>query len=542
MPVRSGLHTIASVPALRSLAIVVLLGTTSAAMLDYLFQARAVEMFGRGDLLLRFFAIYYAITSLVAFALQALASRPVLERFGLALTTSAPSIAAVAGSLGSLLAPGFGSLLVARGSESVFRASWFRAGYELFYTPIPSAEKRAAKSVIDVGCDRLGDALGGGLVRLVLLLTPAAGPTAILPLAIIASMCAIVAASHLNRSYIRNLENNLVNWAGGINLSRTELGLTAMGLLTLRKRKTTKRASAPPLVLAQPTTRGGTRSHGLTRATRWLWAADREEVVRILARQEPLPAELVPAAIPLLSSASLAEAASHALHRVAADNIPELARALNSPENDHTIRRRLARVLSGCPTQQAAEALLVALDDTRFGVRFQAARSLSTILEKNPAVTIDRERIFDCVVREVAIGRPVWESRRLLDAAVTEYPAAPSPIDVFVRDRAGQGLAHVFTLLSLVLPKEPLRVAFRSLSGSDEFLRGTALEYLEGVLPPTIRHRLWPYLVQEPVDRSPHRAEILAELLRSSPSVTLKSIALALPQTAAAGLRAASTH
>ncbi len=44
-----------------------------------------------------------------------------------------------------------------------------------------------------------------------------------------------------------------------------------------------------------------------------------------------------------------------------------------------------------------------------------------------------------------------------------------------------QSLAHVFTLLSLVLPREPLQIAFRSLHADDRQLRGTALEYLEGV-------------------------------------------------------------
>jgi hypothetical protein len=265
----------------------------------------------------------------------------------------------------------------------------------------------------------------------------------------------------------------------------------------------------------------------VTRVTRWLWAADRDAVVRILERQEPLPPSLVPAAIPLLSSGSLAEAASHALHRVAADNVPELTRGLNAPENDHMIRRRLARVLSGCPTQPVADALQVALSDTRFGVRLQAGRSLATLVEKNPALTVDRDRVFEIVLREVAAGRPVWESRRQLDAAVTERRPTPSPLDEFVRGRAGQSLAHVFTLLSLVLPKEPLRIAFRSLNGSDEHLRGTALEYLEGVLPPAIRLRLWPFLVPPPVERSAHRDEIFAELLRANPSVTLKSVAAA---------------
>ena len=108
---RSGLVTIAEQPHLRNLAVLVLLGTTSAALLEYLFKVKAVEAFGPGDQLLRFFAVYYAATSLVTFLLQALSSRAVLQRFGLGLTTSTPSIAILAGSIGALVVPGFGALL-----------------------------------------------------------------------------------------------------------------------------------------------------------------------------------------------------------------------------------------------------------------------------------------------------------------------------------------------------------------------------------------------------------------------------------------------
>lgn len=52
----------------------------------------------------------------------------------------------------------------------------------------------------------------------------------------------------------------------------------------------------------------------------------------------------------------------------------------------------------------------------------------------------------------------------------------------------------MFTLLALVLPTEPMRIAFRGLHTNDQTLRGTALEYLEGVLPPAIREPLWPFL------------------------------------------------
>ena len=84
-------------------------------------------------------------------------------------------------------------------------------------------------------------------------------------------------------------------------------------------------------------------------------------------------------------------------------------------------------------------------------------------------------------------------------------------VDEFVRDRAGESLAHVFTLLSLVLPREPLQIAFRSLHTDDQNLQGTALEYLEGVLPAPIRERLWPFLE----DAAPSRAR-RARATRSS--------------------------
>ena len=57
---RFGLRVIAEAPHLRHLVALVLLGCTSAAFLDYLFKAKAVEAIGSGDQFLRLFAPYYA--------------------------------------------------------------------------------------------------------------------------------------------------------------------------------------------------------------------------------------------------------------------------------------------------------------------------------------------------------------------------------------------------------------------------------------------------------------------------------------------------
>ena len=221
-PAWSGLRVLAETPYLRHLALLVLLGTTSAALVDYLFKVQAAASFGSGANLLRFFAVYYAGVSLVTFVVQTSTSRFALERLGLAFTSATPSLALVVTGLVALLVPGIESGMVTRGSESVFRGSLFRAGYEVFYTPMPNAEKRAAKSIIDVGFDRLGDAFGGGAIRLVLLLAPALQPLTILLLTILSSIAAVAVASRLNRGYIQTLERSLRDRAVELELSEVE--------------------------------------------------------------------------------------------------------------------------------------------------------------------------------------------------------------------------------------------------------------------------------------------------------------------------------
>jgi hypothetical protein len=215
----------------------------------------------------------------------------------------------------------------------------------------------------------------------------------------------------------------------------------------------------------------------------------------------------------------VASDAVFALRKVAEERVGELADTLVDPNQDFAVRRRLARVFSVCVSQRAADSLMLGLEDLRFEVRFQCGRSLSAVLDRSPRVRIDRERVLEVILREVAVGRPVWESRRLLDGL--EPGDTATFVDEFVRDRAGQSLAHVFTLLSFVMAKEPLLIAFRGLHTGDQNLRGTALEYLEGVLPQPIRDHLWPFLEDSrPRSQSRRpREEILADLLRSNHSI-----------------------
>ena len=205
-----GVRVLMRTPYLQSLGMLVLLGAVPATLLDYAFKASAVHVLGGEAALIRLFSAYYTGVALLAFAVQLLGSRPMLERAGLARTVGTLPLVTFAGSVVAAWLPGLATSAVARGAEGVLRNSLFRSGYELLFTPIPARDRRASKIFVDVGFDRAGDAIGGGIVT-VLLGTAIANPArALLWIAAALSALAAVVALRLNRGYVETLESSLL--------------------------------------------------------------------------------------------------------------------------------------------------------------------------------------------------------------------------------------------------------------------------------------------------------------------------------------------
>ena len=95
-----------------------------------------------------------------------------VQHAGLAVTAGSLPASISLGSLTALLVPGFPVLAAVRAGEIGLRGSLFRSGYELFYTAVAPGDKRAVKSLIDVGADRAGDAVGSAGVSLMLVVSP----------------------------------------------------------------------------------------------------------------------------------------------------------------------------------------------------------------------------------------------------------------------------------------------------------------------------------------------------------------------------------
>ena len=97
-----------------------------------------------------------------------------------------------------------------------------------------------------------------------------------------------------------------------------------------------------------------------------------------------------------------------------------------------------------------------ALNDPRFEVRFQSARALDVVLQRNPEHRPDRQTVFAIIEHELSVGRGVWEGRRLLDRRQSSDQFLF--LDESLRERAQLSWEHLFSLLALILPREPLKV------------------------------------------------------------------------------------
>ena len=82
---------------------------------------------------------------------------------------------------------------------------------------------------------------------------------------------------------------------------------------------------------------------------------------------------------------------------------------------------------------------------------------------------------------------------------------------------------HVFNLLALALEREPVQIAARAFATDDVYVRGTALEYLETVLPAPLFSAFQPLLTATgpPPARRRKPADARAELIRAGATMTV---------------------
>jgi len=515
--VESGVTVLGQTPYLRDLSLLVATGAVLQALLDWLLSAHARQRYDSNEELLGFFALFNVGVGILSFVAQTALTRRVLEARGLGGTVKLQPLSVAVTLVFGLVSPVFASAVAVRLVEAVTRNSLFRSAYELFYTPLPAAKKRAAKSIIDVGVDRIGTTVGSGLLLVVARFSAddLPGQTRLVLFGVLAMTgAAWVISSRLQDGYVQALAESLKSGAVALEdaedlttrttlaettalLDRTKL-LARIEDFQRNKARVEGTAEPPPPSVAPVPPAGDDPLLDRVTALR-----SREPSAMRRALAGPAAPELVPFALSLLANDAVVRDALRFLRKAAPRATGTLVDALLDVDVDPAVRRRIPRVLKVSKSALAIPGLVEALRDPVFEVRRQVGLALAQMTGPFP-----HEAILAAAEMELREGRVSWTDPPVPSRST---PAAEADVD--------HGLAHVFVVLGLVLDREPLAIAHRALRAEDVSLRGTAFEYLEVVLPPAIRDLLFPLLAARTSHPSPRpkrpTSELAEELLRS---------------------------
>jgi AAA family ATP:ADP antiporter len=500
-------------PYLRQIALFMGLTALASSVIDFAFKARAMERLTSPEDLLQFFTFFYMGVSVTSFFVQATITPRLLDRAGLGVGLSGLPFAWIASGLLALVLPGLPTQALLRGADGALVVSLFRSSYEPLYTPIAADRKRSAKAVIDVLVNRLGDALGSTIAWGLVLLLPGAAAVGANAVTVAAALACLVIASRLRKGYIAELAGSLRTGAvvldeeivadqtTRLTLSRTMNDLNREQLLAeiQRQRDLALQNAAPPASSQPEPPRAEMMSGPLiiddrpgarqARLVADLLSTEPDRIRRALDQADPSLAAFV---IPLLARDDVGARAMNILSGFGSRIIGQLADTLlDAGRASPTVRRRLVRVIATSQSAWAAAALAAALDDPDFDVRRQVVRGLEEIAE-------------------TGLPPPIGRGAALVVAGRELVSDDDTPM--------GERIEHVLRLLGLVFDREAFRLARAALGNTDARLRGTALEYLDNVLPASIKTSLFAALPAAPTtsfrsERVEH--ELLDELRRT---------------------------
>jgi len=483
---------------LRTLALLVACTAAVSAFGDFALKQAAAARFTNLESLVRFFAVFYTGAALASFLIQVLISRHLLDAIGVGRTLAVPPLfSIVLGSL-SLLAPSLVTIGAMRGSDLALGPSLYRTAFEPLFTPVAAASKRRSKALIDVVFDKGGETLASLSILALLSAAPLLLPRAPSALLVLSSALAVLLSLRAHRGYVIELEASLragtSNDLPDADDARRLLTLgTTMDfnreqmiaqIAHLRQAKTEPREPPPAAlpVANEPVEQ-------LVSALRVLLGRD-VNAIRALLSGAPLDPRLAAFVIPHLGHQVLAKPAVEALRAMGPAAFGVLSEAMHSPSLPTVVRRRIPHVLRSARGDRVVRSLFGALSCSALEVRYRAALALSEVIRDEHEHELEPAQVYALVLNEVARG----------------------PLDRAAID-------HVFALLALTLHRGSLELARQGVLSDDRKLRGTALEYLESLLPEAVRTPVVAALAEHagPRDVAQRQSNIdlLSELRRS---------------------------
>lgn len=505
--ISSGSRVLLRTPYLLQMVALMILTAMVSTLLEYALKTEAANRFESTESLVTFFASFYTIAGVLAFLVQATLGRRSLSSLGLGGTIALLPGSIVLGGIVGVILTNIWSVVVLRGVHTALVHSLFRSGFELLYVPLSSYKKRPTKILIDVGSDRIGDIIGGGLVLLLVSSLIEVPTVLVIGSALIASVLALGLIYRLHHGYVDQLslrlrtqrliskERPLSNLHGGqarMRVGGNDALVVASISSSVIADNEDRTSSTHPLSVERIDTDSGFLSDRVDDSvldTRGILRSGSIAQIRQVLQDRELVPALAPHVISWLDHTELEPEVVRSLVGMGPAVIDQLVDGMLGKSFPLSIRCRLPLVLEKITNEKTLDetlaGLLSGLSSQTFEVRYQIGRTLERIKVGYPHLQLTREVIFSAVKREMTLdgndGNESFSTRRNVLPKLVGSTRGGEPIrDKYILD-------HVLTLLGLVLDKEAMQLCQHALNSNDAHLRGTAIEYLENILPESIR-------------------------------------------------------
>lgn len=147
---------------LRLVTLLIGVATMTLLCIDYVFKATAARELDKGELG-SFFAQYYTLLNLVAFAFQLVLATQLLRRLGVLASVAILPLLLMLGSIMTfVVGPVLGVVLIVKGADGSLRHSLHRTSTELLWMPLSAGMRGTAKPLVDTFVVRVAQALAAG--------------------------------------------------------------------------------------------------------------------------------------------------------------------------------------------------------------------------------------------------------------------------------------------------------------------------------------------------------------------------------------------
>lgn len=218
----------------------------------------------------------------------------------------------------------------------------------------------------------------------------------------------------------------------------------------------------------------------------------------------------VPILISLLGHRLLKRAARDALVAYGEEIADSLTTVLRNPDADVWVRRHIPATLARISSRKSLDVLIDALGTPDGFLRYKVVEALERLRREHPELGVDHHPIEERLLKE---SLSYFRYLSLRDSLTrNDGVGKDSLLCRALSEKLHRTCDRIYRLLGVIYPWKDVAAARWSIEHDEGWLRASAIEYLDNVLPGPLRTRLIPIFDDTPVEEKVRKGHVVLKM------------------------------